>query len=57
MIALAVSGIEASIRFLRSFSNAFSISSVIESMKRFIAMCAYLLIPIDTIVIYQLRIY
>lgn len=57
MMTLAVSGIEPSIRFLRSFSNAFSISSVIESMKRFIAIGAYLLIPIDTTLIYCLRSY
>lgn len=33
MIILAVSGIESSIRFLRSFSNALSISSEIERVN------------------------
>ena len=44
-MTLAVSGIVPSIRFLRSFSSAFSISSVMESMKRFMAMSS---VPIDT---------
>lgn len=47
-IIRAVSGIESNIRFFRSVSRAFSISSVIESMKRFIATDLHLLISIAT---------
>jgi len=42
MITRAVSGMEPSIRFLRSFSKARSISSVMLSMNRFIkSLCTY----------------